>query len=405
MTTTGLFLLAILALGFLITFQIAKASEYVSVLKGEKKSFEQNNRINAFLMVVFLVLGLIGVYLCNKALYPKTLLAQPAASDHGEKIDNMLWITIIITGIVFVITQILLFWFAYKYQYSEKRKAFYYPHNNKLEVLWTTVPAIALCALVGFGLYYWFNITGEAPANSMQVEITGKQFGWIYRYPGKDNTFGKKYFRVIDEAKSNMLGMIWRDSTVETPNGDLNLKADQAGFDDIIQTSAMYLIKNEPVKLIINSRDVIHDVGLSHFRLKMDAVPGTPTTMWFTPKYTTEEMKKITNDPNFEYEISCDQMCGNGHYSMKGLVKVVTRDEFILWRAKQKPAYASFVSQGAAPAGSAPASGEPAPTQPGGPESNPQTPAQPQMQPQQPTADTSNGTTAVSKHGALAQKK
>src|SRR5262245_38227854 len=169
MTTTGLFLLAILALGFLITFQIAKASEYVSVLKGEKKSFEQNNRINAFLMVVFLVLGLIGVYLCNKALYPKTLFVQPSASDHGEKIDNMLWITLAITGVVFFITQILLFWFAYKYQHSEKRTAFYYPHNNKLEVLWTTVPAIALCLLVGFGLYYWFNITGEAPANSMQV--------------------------------------------------------------------------------------------------------------------------------------------------------------------------------------------------------------------------------------------
>jgi cytochrome c oxidase subunit 2 len=101
----------------------------------------------------------------------------------------------------------------------------------------------------------------------------------------------------------------------------------------------MYLVKNEPVKLIINSRDVIHDVGLPHFRMKMDAVPGTPTTMWFTPKYTTDEMKKITNNPNFEYEIACDQMCGNGHYSMKGLIKVVTRDEFILWRAKQQPGY------------------------------------------------------------------
>jgi cytochrome c oxidase subunit 2 len=61
--------------------------------------------------------------------------------------------------------------------------------------------------------------------------------------------------------------------------------------------------------------------------------------MWFTPKYTTDEMKKITNNPNFEYEIACDQMCGNGHYSMKGLIKVVTRDEFILWRAKQQPSY------------------------------------------------------------------
>ena len=339
MTTTGLFLLAILALGFLITFQIAKASEYVSVLKGEKKAFEQNNKINGFLMVVFLVLGLIGVWYCNKALYPKTLLPYPSASNHGEKIDTMLLFTLGVTGLVFFATQILLFWFAYKYQYSDKRKAFYFPHNNKLEVLWTTVPAIALCGLVGVGLYYWFAITGEAPSNSLQVEITGRQFGWIYRYPGKDNTFGKKYFRMIDEAEGNMLGMLWKDSTMETPTGEQHIKADPTGYDDIIQTTAMYLIKDQPVKLIINSRDVIHDVGLPHFRMKMDAVPGTPTTMWFTPKYTTDEMKKITNNPNFEYEIACDQMCGNGHYSMKGLIKVVTRDEFILWRAKQQPGY------------------------------------------------------------------
>lgn len=346
MTTTGILLLAILILGFLITFQIAKASEYVSVLKGEKKAFEQNNRINAFLMVVFLVLGLVGIWWCNKLLYPKTLMPYPAASEHGKNIDTMLMITIAITGVVFVITQVLLFWFAYKYQHSEKRQAFYYPHNNKLEILWTTVPAITLCVLVGFGLFYWFRMTGDAPEGAMQVEITGKQFGWIYRYPGKDNTFGKKYYRNIDEAAGNQLGLLWTDTTIikkdrnNNPVGEANLKADPAGFDDIVDNTAMYLVKGQPVKLIINSRDVIHDVGLTHFRMKMDAVPGTPTTMWFTPQYTTEEMKKITNNPKFEYEISCDQMCGNGHYSMKGLIKVVTPEEFILWRAKQKPAYA-----------------------------------------------------------------
>lgn len=346
MTTTGILLLAILILGFLITFQIAKASEYVSVLKGEKKAFEQNNRINAFLMVVFLVLGLIGVWWCNKALYPKTLMPYPAASEHGKNIDTMLMITIAITGIVFLITQILLFWFAYKYQHSEKRQAFFYPHNNKLEVLWTTVPAITLCILVGFGLFYWFRMTGEAPADAMQVEITGKQFGWIYRYPGKDGEFGKKYYRNIDEATGNQLGLIWRDTTIikkdknNNPVGEAKLKADPQGFDDLVDNAAMYLVKGKAVKLIINSRDVIHDVGLSHFRLKMDAVPGTPTTMWFTPQYTTDEMRKITNNPKFEYEISCDQMCGNSHYAMRGIIKVVTPEEFILWKAKQKPAYA-----------------------------------------------------------------
>ena len=328
MSTTAVFLLAILGLGFLITFQIAKASEYVSILKGEKKSFEQSNKINAFLMVVFLVLGLIGVYWCNELFFHKTLMAFPSASDHGEKIDTMMYITIVITGFVFILTQILLFWFSYKYQHSEKRKAYYYPHNTNWEILWTTVPAIALCVLVGFGLYYWYQITGDAPKNALQVEITGKQFGWIYRYPGKDNTFGKKYFKNIDEVNSNDLGLIWDD---------------KAAQDDIVTTEALYVIKDQPVRINIFSRDVIHDVGLPHFRMKMDAVPGIPTTMYFTPKYTTDEMKKITGNNAFEYEIACDQMCGNGHYSMKGIIKVVTPSEFILWRAKQKPKYTEAV--------------------------------------------------------------
>ena len=325
MATSAIFLVAILGLGFLITFQIAKASEYVSVLKGEKKAFEQSNRVNAFLMVVFLVLGLIGVWWCNELFYKKTLLPYPSASDHGEKIDMMLRITIIITGAVFFLTQILLFWFAFKYQHKETKKAYYFVHSTKLEAIWTTIPAIFLSVLVGFGLYYWFQITGEAPENSLKIEVTGKQFGWIFRYEGKDKNFGKKYFRNIDETNGNQLGLIWDDP---------------ASKDDIVVTQTMYVVKDQPVKLIIGSRDVIHDVGLPHFRLKMDAVPGTPTTMWFTPKYTTDEMKKITNNPDFEYEISCDQMCGNNHYAMKGIIRVVSQSDFILWRAQQKPAYA-----------------------------------------------------------------
>ena len=97
---SGLLILAILALAFLVVFQIAKASEYVSVLKGEEKSFLQSNRINAFLFIDFLVLGLIGVWYCNELFYHKTLLGKPAASEHGEKIDLMMWITLAITGLI-----------------------------------------------------------------------------------------------------------------------------------------------------------------------------------------------------------------------------------------------------------------------------------------------------------------
>ena len=314
--------IAVIVLIFVVIFQIAKASEYVSVLKGEEVSRKQNNKVNGFLMVAFLVFGIIGVWYCNKLYFGKTLMAQESASVEGARVDSMLWITIAVTGIVFIATQFILFWFAYKYQESDSRKVFYFPHNNKLEMLWTIVPAIVLTVLVVIGLRNWFLFTGEPPKEAMVVEVTGKQFNWIYRYPGKDGAFGKKYYKNIDDA-TNELGLVWDD---------------QLGHDDVI-TQTLYLVKNKPVKMIIGSRDVIHDVGLSHFRMKMDAVPGIPTTMWFTPRFTTKEMKEMTRNPNFVYEISCDQMCGNGHYSMRGVIEVVDQEEYDVFMAKQKPKY------------------------------------------------------------------
>jgi cytochrome c oxidase subunit 2 len=315
--------IAIIVLIYVVIFQIAKASEYVSILKGEENSRKQNNKLNGFLMIVFLVLGFVGVYICNDHLFSKTLLAHDAASIQGEKLDQMLWITLAITGIVFVVTQVLLFWFSYKYQENENRKVFFFAHSTKLELIWTAIPAITLTVLVIFGLRNWFFFTGDAPKNAMVVEVTGKQFGWIFRYPGKDAVFGKKYYKNIDPA-NNSVGIIWDDKYAQ---------------DDILTEQTMYVVKGQPVKLIIGSRDVIHDVGMSAFRLKMDAVPGIPTTIWFTPKYTTKEMREITGNPNYTYEISCDQMCGNGHYSMKGVIEVVEQEEYDLWMAKQKPQY------------------------------------------------------------------
>jgi cytochrome c oxidase subunit 2 len=316
------FIVAILALGFLITFQISKASEYVAVIKGEDKARKQDNRVNGFLLLVFLILGLIGVYYCNEKLGGKIL--GPSASVQGVDIDRMMWITLAMTGFVFIITQIALFWFAFKYQASDTRKAYYYPHNNKLEVIWTVIPAIALTVLVGFGLFYWFKITGNAPKNAMVVEVTGKQFGWEFRYPGKDSILGKKYFKMVSDSAKNPLGQLWDDP---------------ANHDDVYVTQEMHLVVNRPVKLVINSKDVIHDVGLVHFRMKMDAVPGTPTTMWFTPRFTTKEMIEKSGNPKFVYELSCDQMCGKGHTGMRGIVTVETQEEFDAWISNRTPQY------------------------------------------------------------------
>lgn len=319
------FIVAILVLGFLITFQIAKASEYVAVLRGEERARRQTNKINAFMLLAFLIIGLIGVYYCNEKLKGKILGAP--ASDHGVLIDRMLYITLAITFIVFIITQVALFWFSFKYQESDKRKSFYYPHNNKLELIWTVIPAITLTILVGFGIFYWFKITGKAPKDAMEVEVIGSQFKWEYRYPGKDLTFGKKYYKKTDEAGGNPLGQLWDDP---------------ANHDDIyVAGEALHLVINKPVKMIINAKDVIHDVGLAHFRMKMDAVPGTPTTMWFTPTKTSKQMIEESGNPDFVYEISCDQMCGKGHTGMRGTIIVETQEEFDAWMATKKPQYFS----------------------------------------------------------------
>src|SRR5439155_20214562 len=112
--------------------------------------------------------------------------------------------------------------------------------------------------------------------------------------------------------------------------------SDPDNQDDIVVTTEMHLVVNRPVKLVIGAKDVIHDFGLSHFRMKMDAVPGIPTTMWFTPKYTTREMKEKYGQ-DFTYEISCDQMCGRGHFSMRETVIVKSQAEFNVWMAQQKP--------------------------------------------------------------------
>ena len=315
-------MIALGVLIFVVVFQIAKASEYVSVLKGEEKTRKQNNRINAFFLLGFLVFGLIGAWYCNELYYGKTLFPQGSASVEGEKIDSMMWITIIVTGIVFIITQVLLFWFSYKYQEKDDRKAFYFAHSTKLELVWTTIPAIVLAVLVVFGLRAWFKLTGDAPKNSIVVEVTGHQFGWEFRYPGADNVLGKKNYKLTTGA--NSLGV------------DFN---DPASQDDIHLSSTMHIPVGIPVKMVINSQDVIHDVGLNHFRLKMDAVPGIPTTQWFTPKITTVDMKKKTGNPDFTYEISCDQMCGAGHFSMRGVIIVETMEEYKKWLAEQKAEY------------------------------------------------------------------
>ncbi len=332
---------AIIFLVLMIVYQIAQASEYAASLRStEKERQKKTNIVMAASLVVFFILGCYAIWQCHFSLMDRML--PQSASKQGEAYDMMFKVTLIVTGIVFFITHVLLFWFAFKYKATDDRKAsYFFAHNNKLELIWTTVPAIVMAVLVAIGLRNWMTVTSPAPADAKVIEIVGKQFNWIVRYPGADNVLGKRNFRDINDA-TNVLGMDDKDP---------------ASKDDIVaQNGEMHLVVGKPVKLIIGSRDVIHDVGLPHFRLKMDAVPGITTTLWFTPAITSTEMKKISKNPNFVYEISCDQMCGKGHYSMRGTIIVETQAEYDAWIAKQ----AAYFAPPAAPAADSAAIAAPA---------------------------------------------
>ena len=332
--------ITLIVLVFIIIYQISKASEYATVIRGQEKVNAQANKAIAWLLVITFVLSMWGIWLCNEMFKDKLL--PIAACRTGQNYDSMFNVTVMVTGIVFFATQFVLFWFCFRFQSTEKRTAFFFAHNNKLEVIWTTIPAIAMAILVAIGLRNWFDVTSPAPANATVVEVVGKQFNWLIRYAGKDNELGKRDYRKINDA-NNVLGLDW---------------SDPHNMDDVISMNGeLHVVVNKPVKLLIGSRDVIHDVGLPHFRLKMDAVPGITTTLWFIPTITTEEMKAITKNPDFVYEISCDQVCGKGHYSMRGTVIVQTQGEYDKWMASQ-PSYYASNNPSAAPATSQPAGGE-----------------------------------------------
>ncbi len=312
-----------IALIFIVIFQLAKISEYTSILKGKEDVDEENNRYASWMFFAFLIVGLV---LLAWSLYKFVPMLLPvSASVHGKWIDSMFNVTLFFTGIVFVACQIALFYFAWRYSHRKDRKALYYPENNKLEMWWTVIPAIVMAGLVIIGVYRWFEIMGPAPTTAQVIEITGKQFNWILRYPGADGKLGAHDFRLIDDE--NPVGIDFTD---------------QNSKDDIMPLD-MHLLVNKPVMLKIQSRDVIHDVGLPQFRIHMDAVPGIPTTFWFTPDITTDEMKHITGNSNFQYELVCDQLCGKGHFTMKLNVFVDSPDEYAKWLDSQKSYYDSNI--------------------------------------------------------------
>lgn len=310
-----LLLAVVLILGILLL--IFRISRLVNVVKGSyEKRATVSNDVNGVLMMVFLILGFGLMIWYSVAKFDE--YSPVVASVHGELTDKLFWRTMYVTGIVFILTHILLFYFGWKYRYKKDQKALFYPDNTKLELLWTGVPAIVLTWLVISGWMAWSDIMSKPSDDAEQIEVFGRQFAWVIRYGGMDNDLGDFDYRLIDAT--NDLGQDF---------------SDRAGFDDF-QYRDLVVPKGQEVVLKIRAQDVLHSVFIPHFRLKMDAVPGMPTQFKFIATKTTDEMREQLGDPDFNYELACTEICGGGHFSMKKIVKVLEPAEYAKWKAEQK---------------------------------------------------------------------
>ncbi|HWD88137.1 MAG TPA: cytochrome c oxidase subunit II [Mucilaginibacter sp.] len=310
-----LFLLACVVIA--VIGKVLKVYDLSQKMQG-KKGINWNNILGIFCLV-FLIAGLYGAYWSFTV--QGTQILPEAASKHGEKIDVMFWVTLAITTFVFVVTQILLFGFLFKYRGSDKRKGYYYPHNNMIEKVWTIIPAIVLTILVVFGFFTWRDVMNTTNMKGdINIDITGHQFEWLLRYPGKDGKLGEVNYQLYYTANNN-LGVNFQDKN---------------SFDDL-RADTLMLPVNRSIRLNIHAQDVIHSVFLPHFRVQMNAVPGLPTFFKFIPTITTAEMRHRLDDPSFNYMLYCNKICGGGHYNMKMVAMVVTESEYQDWLAHQKP--------------------------------------------------------------------
>jgi len=229
----------------------------------------------------------------------------PIASN-WTKMDDTMILTFWVTGIVFVAVNLFMAWVIIRYRHRKGQKADYEPENKKLE-LWLTIGTSAgVAAMLAPGLLVWGKFV-NVPEEASIVEVVGQQWHWSFRFPGKDDSLGKTNARLISPA--NPFGVD---------------PADPSGQDDVlIARPELKLPIDQPVKVLLRSKDVLHNFTVPQFRVKMDLVPGMISYLWLTPTKTGE------------YEILCEELCGLAHFAMRGRVVVVPQDEFDSWLAAQ----------------------------------------------------------------------
>lgn len=246
-------------------------------------------------------------------------LGQPAlAAKHGAAIDTMNGVIHILMLVLFVGWGAFFLYTLFRFRKSRHPVADHHGVTSHTSTYLEIGVAVAEAILLfGFSVPLWIKWVDKppSPSEAVTVEVTGEQFAWNIHYPGPDGKFGKSALDKID-VQTNPLGLD---------------RSDPDAKDDVVTLNQMHLPVNVPAIVRLRSKDVIHSFNVPEFRVKQDAIPGLTIPIWFTPTVTTAEMRQRKNDPEFTYEIACAQLCGLGHYRMRGFVTVDTQEEFTRW--------------------------------------------------------------------------
>jgi len=371
-----LFIVLIVVLAVVAVAQIIRLSKVSSVLskKREEDFSPIANKVNSNLMIYFVVF-MFAFLIWHMVAFDNVLLPV-AASEHGVKVDNLLNFNWWIIFTVFFVVNFLLFFFARRYRYDPNRKAYYLAHNNTLELIWTIIPSIVLVVIIIWGLLTWIDITDEPGEDALVIELYAKQFDWTARYSGTDNTLGDVNFTLI--TAENPLGVITADGIEvklkeldeEIEKAEMSIRNEvlpesrvkeledrigmrrrqkskvlnyrdsgrdfQTAYDDVLVKGEMHIPVGKEVNFQIRARDVIHSAFMPHFRAQMNAVPGMNTQFTFTPTITTDSMRVIVEDANFNFILLCNKVCGSAHFNMQMDIIVDSEADYAKWIAEQK---------------------------------------------------------------------
>lgn len=381
---TPIFVVLIVALAVIALAQLMRIYQLSSKVRNKKEEeiSDADNRLNATLMLVsmFAYFGFVIWQIVHWGPY----MLPVAASEHGADIDQLFAFNWALLFTVFFGVHTVLFVFAYKYYYRPGTKAYFYPHNNKLEFIWTIVPSVVLAGVIIFGLITWNKIQKATGEGAITIELYSKQFDWTARYTGTDNQLGKSNYLLVSgtnplgivsdqsiadklaemeeslDNKERRLQNILPDDQVAEIEHSINstkrlrarvldIKSKNAGLktgmDDKVVKGEFHIPVGVEVEFLFRSQDVIHSAYMPHFRLQMNSVPGDITRFVMKPTITTAEMRNNLNNQDFNYILMCNKICGAAHYNMQMDVIVDSPEDYQKWLDEQKPFIAETINQ------------------------------------------------------------